>query len=317
MQHLVYVNEKNLYKVIMRSDKPQAEPFQDWVCGEVLPSIRKTGSYTTSKPSTFIPVNTFEISNLTGRPHARIMRDIQKILEQGAGADDFIFRYRPVETECGTRDYESYDITPKGMLILATGYPPLLRDRIAARLMEILRGGNEETGMYPVPTPEGMTAEAVRECERRNAELWRIIEEKNRVIDGLTAGKQSVREIPLFLEEKPQLHETAGGRVNRSIARPHYPGTYLVNDMRCALMKERGICLRSRDIFRWLRREGWICSDGNAYNKPSEMAVRNGWMLPAVGNGKRNTDKSHFTPRLTESGYRAFVEAVMRKGGVL
>lgn len=42
---LLFVNEQNLYRVIMRSDKPQAEPFQDWVCGEVLPSIRKTGSY--------------------------------------------------------------------------------------------------------------------------------------------------------------------------------------------------------------------------------------------------------------------------------
>ena len=49
IQKLVYINEKNLYKVIMRSDKPQAEPFQDWVCGEVLPSIRKTGSYSTEK----------------------------------------------------------------------------------------------------------------------------------------------------------------------------------------------------------------------------------------------------------------------------
>lgn len=37
---MLFVNEQNLYKVIMRSDKPQAEPFQDWVCGEVLPSIR-------------------------------------------------------------------------------------------------------------------------------------------------------------------------------------------------------------------------------------------------------------------------------------
>lgn len=49
IQQLVYINEKNLYKVIMRSDKPQAEPFQDWVCGEVLPSIRKTGSYNLAK----------------------------------------------------------------------------------------------------------------------------------------------------------------------------------------------------------------------------------------------------------------------------
>ena len=44
-QQATFVNEKNLYKVIMRSDKPQAEAFQDWVCGEVLPSIRKSGQY--------------------------------------------------------------------------------------------------------------------------------------------------------------------------------------------------------------------------------------------------------------------------------
>lgn len=44
-QQANFINEQNLYKVIMRSDKPQAEPFQDWVCGEVLPTIRKTGGY--------------------------------------------------------------------------------------------------------------------------------------------------------------------------------------------------------------------------------------------------------------------------------
>lgn len=44
-QLATFISEQNLYKVIMRSDKPQAEPFQDWVCGEVLPTIRKTGGY--------------------------------------------------------------------------------------------------------------------------------------------------------------------------------------------------------------------------------------------------------------------------------
>lgn len=44
-QETTFVNEQNLYRVIMRSDKPKAEPFQDWVCGEILPSIRKTGGY--------------------------------------------------------------------------------------------------------------------------------------------------------------------------------------------------------------------------------------------------------------------------------
>ena len=45
MTDMIFISEQNLYKVIMRSDKPQAEPFQDWVCGEVLPTIRKTGGY--------------------------------------------------------------------------------------------------------------------------------------------------------------------------------------------------------------------------------------------------------------------------------
>lgn len=44
-QMTYFINEQNMYRVIMRSDKPQAEKFQDWVCGEVLPTIRKTGKY--------------------------------------------------------------------------------------------------------------------------------------------------------------------------------------------------------------------------------------------------------------------------------
>lgn len=39
------VNEAGFYKLVLRSNKPDAKPFQDWVAGTVLPSIRKTGSY--------------------------------------------------------------------------------------------------------------------------------------------------------------------------------------------------------------------------------------------------------------------------------
>lgn len=46
-QNTTVVNESGLYTVILRSDKPQAKPFRKWVSSEVLPSIRKTGSYST------------------------------------------------------------------------------------------------------------------------------------------------------------------------------------------------------------------------------------------------------------------------------
>lgn len=39
------IPESDVYRLIMRSNLPNAEKFQDWVCEEVLPSIRKTGSY--------------------------------------------------------------------------------------------------------------------------------------------------------------------------------------------------------------------------------------------------------------------------------
>ena len=46
-----WIPESDLYRCIMRSNKSEAEPFQDWVTGQVLPSIRKTGNYTHNQQS--------------------------------------------------------------------------------------------------------------------------------------------------------------------------------------------------------------------------------------------------------------------------
>lgn len=45
LQKMTFINEAGLYKVIFRSNKPEANNFKRWVTHEVLPSIRKTGSY--------------------------------------------------------------------------------------------------------------------------------------------------------------------------------------------------------------------------------------------------------------------------------
>lgn len=49
--NMVFITEKDVYRLIMRSNLPDAEKFQDWVCDEVLPTIRKTGQYS-AKPLT-------------------------------------------------------------------------------------------------------------------------------------------------------------------------------------------------------------------------------------------------------------------------
>ncbi|HHF4806162.1 TPA: BRO family protein [Haemophilus influenzae] len=44
-QETTFINEPNLYRLIIKSRKPEAEPFEAWVFEEVLPQIRKTGKY--------------------------------------------------------------------------------------------------------------------------------------------------------------------------------------------------------------------------------------------------------------------------------
>ena len=48
-QEKKFINEGNLYRLITKSNLPQAEVFESWVFDEVLPSIRKTGMYATDE----------------------------------------------------------------------------------------------------------------------------------------------------------------------------------------------------------------------------------------------------------------------------
>lgn len=44
-QALTFISEGNLYRLILKSRKEEAQRFEAWVCDEVLPSIRKHGQY--------------------------------------------------------------------------------------------------------------------------------------------------------------------------------------------------------------------------------------------------------------------------------
>jgi anti-repressor protein len=79
IQDLLCLSEQGLYFFLARSDKGGALPFQKWIVGEVLPSIRKTGSYSlTSKlPQTFA-----EALRLAADQAEEIERQAKQLLEQ-------------------------------------------------------------------------------------------------------------------------------------------------------------------------------------------------------------------------------------------
>lgn len=47
IQQTIVISEPGVYKLVFRSNKPEAEKFSDWVTEEVIPSIRKHGTYMT------------------------------------------------------------------------------------------------------------------------------------------------------------------------------------------------------------------------------------------------------------------------------
>jgi len=53
VQMLVVVNESGLYSLIFQSEKDAAKEFRRWLTHDVLPSIRRTGAYSTAIPKTY------------------------------------------------------------------------------------------------------------------------------------------------------------------------------------------------------------------------------------------------------------------------
>ena len=69
-QTFTTVSESGLYKLIFASRKKESDAFQEWVTSEVLPSIRKTGSYSIEPKEELSPLDILE-------NHLRHMRRLE------------------------------------------------------------------------------------------------------------------------------------------------------------------------------------------------------------------------------------------------
>jgi len=140
-----FISESGLYKLVMRSDKPEAKAFQDWVTKVVLPAIRKDGApassqsslpfpttTTTAAPSN-LPVptapvlhvkdgkvfaNSRDVAETFGKRHFHVLRDIREIAPN-LDASWFIETELP---DAYGRMASAYDMTRDGFVLLVMGY---------------------------------------------------------------------------------------------------------------------------------------------------------------------------------------------------
>lgn len=78
------VSESGLYKLIMRSRKPSAKAFQNWLAREVLPALRRTGTYTIPGARTAVPKDYLSaLEALVAAERGRVALSNQlKVIEQ-------------------------------------------------------------------------------------------------------------------------------------------------------------------------------------------------------------------------------------------
>jgi len=78
-QQLLTVTEPGLYELIFRSDKPAAQRFRVWMFEEVLPSIRRTGSYSHAAPEQGLDAQVSQLIELA-QTQVEVINEQQKML---------------------------------------------------------------------------------------------------------------------------------------------------------------------------------------------------------------------------------------------
>lgn len=85
LQEVVIISEAGFYRLVMRSQRPEADAFQTWVTAEVLPQIRRTGAYTMQRELTKIEL--LELALEAERAKERMAVQLSRAERQAIGRE--------------------------------------------------------------------------------------------------------------------------------------------------------------------------------------------------------------------------------------
>ena len=121
-------------------------------------------------------MTSLEIAEVTGKRHDAILRDIRNLLKQGVAAHNFV---ETSYTDKSNRQSPCFNLTPKGCLILASGYDAVLRERIIDRLETL------ELGKPKVPQSFSEALQLAADQAKQIEQQQKQIEQKDAKITKL------------------------------------------------------------------------------------------------------------------------------------
>lgn len=182
-------------------------------------------------------ISSIEISELTNKNHAHIMRDIRNLIEQGVSESNFgLGSY----SDKNNQTRPMYLLTKKGSLILASGYDALLREKIIDRWEELELKEKEIASQIPSNFAQALrlAAQQAEELERQQA---------------------------LLKEQAPKvLFADAVSASDKDI---------LIGELSTFIQQNGVKNLGQNKLFAYLRQHNYLCSSGERYNLPTQRAI--------------------------------------------
>lgn len=242
IQETTLINESGVYALIFGSKLPKAKAFKRWVTSEVLPSIRKTGSYSYINPA----------------------------------------------------DYTRQDLAD---IILESEQDLQAQDKIIAEQKEKIKELEERL-------------ERTRQA-KIDSRFERIENVVAKMAGMMMQGIRTASVLPETAQTATPEPQAEDDDEEADVPRP-----MLVHEMRMRIKEEHGVVIPYRRMFALLAKMGWAVRNERYINRPGAVAVRKGYVLESDSKGVKD-GAQFFTLRITEKGYRKFVDEVIGKGGLL
>lgn len=233
-------------------------------------------------------MTSLQIAEVTGKRHDVILRDIRNILSKGANAHNF------VEVEYSDKKGEKrpmFNLTPKGCLILASGYNVVLREKIVDKLEEYQQAEkNTQVTTLPNFTNPAEAARAwAEQFEQKQIEAKRADEAEKQV---------------LMLAPKAAFCDAVAASKT----------SCLIGEL-AKILRQNGVNTGEKRLFEWLRNNGYLGKHGERYNIPNQEYIERGYFELKKGTRSGNGGVLHttITTKVTTKGQIYFTNLFLKK----
>lgn len=213
------------------------------------------------------------------------------------------------------RKYPMYIMNEEGFTHLAMGFTGEKAKVFKQRYIKAFKAmrnviQNQMDGTAQLmQTQMQMMQQVITFCTTMQQRMDRMERYFNVGVYGSAEQVVHLKPAPRFQPSSPAMVKASGGTMRRY----RTPGHLTVAEASKELVS-RGVFIFQTALYRYLRENGYLCCDEQRYNLPTEMCIKNKWMIfvnagTGVGKKHANGKRRYFTPYLSGE----FVDLLERK----